>query len=124
MSSPPRASFNCGCISSNIPRFYEGGSSVVSNQDGTKAWTFPIPCCQCSRRKAKTEEESLKAQYTLRIEEMRAQIKRAEDRIWKGPPDELLIEAKDERVKAANGLEYEMQEKVASVWKVFEKRWG
>lgn len=55
---------------------------------------------------------------------MRAQIKSAEDRIWKGPLDELLIEAKNERVKAANDHEYEIQEKVASVWKVFEKRWG
>ncbi len=55
---------------------------------------------------------------------MRAQIKRAEERIWKGPINELLVEAKDARFKAANELEWEMQEKIASVWNSLDGRWG
>jgi len=84
----------------------------------------PFPCCGCDRSKAKAEEETLKALYNPQIDTMRAQIKRAEERIWKGPINELLVEAKDARFKAANELEWEMQEKIASVWNSLDGRWG
>lgn len=119
----PKATFICGCNSGNLPN-YDGDSSVISNKDGTHTLTLPIPCCQCHRRSAKAAVEAVKASYSPQVDEWRAQIKRAEDRIWKGPLNELLIVAKDERVKAANQLEDVMRERVASVWRVFEKRWG
>lgn len=119
-----RATFKCGDVSDELPQFYDGQTSVISNKDGTSIWTFPILCCRCDLRNAKAEEVALRARYSLQIEEWRAQIKRAEVRIWKGPLNVLLIEAKNERVKAADELECEQEEKVASVWKIFEKRWG
>lgn len=121
--SSAKAKFSCGCISTNIPN-YDGGSSVNSNKDGSTTWTFSIPCCQCDRRKVKAAQAHIESLYNPRINEMRAQIQRAEERIWKGPVLEGLVEAKDERVREVGKLEGEMRGEVDRCWEGFEKRWG